>query len=109
MSGYPEIGAATILNKRQDDTKMQTPVSNVAQAVAETKAKKGLRPKNSYIERFPLRVHSAITIPMDAALKRLTGGHSLFTESDILRMALHSYLLANDPHYVDVMRGNGQA
>jgi len=109
MSGYPEIGAATILNRRQEDTRVQTPVSNVVQGVSGTKAKKGLRPKNSYIERFPFRVHSAITGPMDAALKRLTGGHSLFTESDILRIALHSYLLANDPHYAAVMQGNGHA
>ena len=45
---------------------------------------------------------------MGDALKQLTGGNSLLTESDIGRLALHSYLLANSPQYARVM-GNGNA
>jgi hypothetical protein len=53
-----------------------------------------------------MRFHCAITIAMNDSLKRLTGGNSLLGESDIGRLALHSYLMANDPAYVRVM-GNG--
>jgi hypothetical protein len=69
---------------------------------ASTTAKK---PRAKPIERFPLKFHFAITIAMGDALKRLTGGHALVSESDIGRLALHSYLLANDPHYARAMRG----
>jgi hypothetical protein len=85
-----------------DVTKTNTASPSAAQAGATLVAKK--RPKA--IERFPLRFHCAITIAMGDALKRLTGGNSLLTESDIGRLALHGYLLANDPLYVRAM-GNG--
>jgi hypothetical protein len=43
---------------------------------------------------------------MGDSLKRMTGGNSLMAESDIGRMALHNYLLANDPNYVRAMRND---
>ena len=46
-------------------------------------------------------------IAMGNSLKRLTGDNSLLSESDIGRLALHNYLLANDPLYIRAMRGNG--
>jgi hypothetical protein len=60
------------------------------------------------IEKFPLKYHFAITAAMGDALRRLTGSNSLLSESDIGRLALHSYLLANDPQYVRAL-GNGHA
>jgi hypothetical protein len=53
--------------------------------------------------RFPARFHMAISIPMADSLRRLTGGNALLAEADIGRLALHSYLVANDPHYARVM------
>jgi hypothetical protein len=44
---------------------------------------------------------------MGDALKRLTGNHSLLSESDVGRLALHSYLLSADGHYARLMRGGG--
>ena len=66
---------------------------------ARTPAKQRAKP----IERFPLKFHFAITLAMGDALKRLTGDNALLSESDIGRLALHSYLLANDPLYVRVI------
>jgi len=53
--------------------------------------------------RFPARFHMAISIPMADSLRRLTGGNALLAEADIGRLALHSYLVANDPHYARIM------
>jgi hypothetical protein len=44
---------------------------------------------------------------MAESLRRLTGGNSLLAESDIGRLALNAYLLANDPYYARLMRGGG--
>jgi hypothetical protein len=74
-------------------------------AAASTTAKK---PRAKAIERFPLKYHFAITAPMGAALKRMTGSNSLLSESDIGRLALHNYLLANDPYYLRVMQGGNR-
>jgi len=87
-------------------TTPNTATPNAAQVGPDTVAK-GARAKP--IERFPLRFHCAITIAMGNSLKRLTGHNCLLSESDVGRMALHNYLLANDPHYVRAMRGNGSA
>jgi len=38
----------------------------------------------------------------------LTGCNSLLSESDIGRLALHSYLTANDPQYVRAMNNGGR-
>jgi hypothetical protein len=87
-------------------TQPNTPSPSVAQAGAKPAAKK----RHTPIERFPLRFHCAITLAMGDSLKRLTGGNSLMSESDIGRLALHSYLLANDLQYARAMEiGNGHA
>jgi hypothetical protein len=82
-----------------DNTIPNTPSPTTAQVGAKPAAKR--RPKP--IERFPLRFHCAISIPMGDALKRLTGNNSLLSESDVGRLALHNYLLSNDPLYVRAM------
>jgi hypothetical protein len=48
----------------------------------------------------------AITGAMINSLRRLTGGNSLLAEADIGRLALHGYLLANDPLYQREIGGN---
>jgi hypothetical protein len=89
-----------------EGTKTDTQAASKTAVGASTKAKK----RHTPIERFPLRFHCAITIAMGDSLKRLTGGNSLLSESDIGRLALHSYLLANDSQYARAMEiGNGHA
>ena len=61
------------------------------------------------VVKFPLRFHCAITIAMGDSLRRMTGGNSLLSESDIGRLALHSYLLSNDPHYHRAMGGRSKS
>jgi hypothetical protein len=73
--------------------------ATAAPAAARNPAKRRAKP----IERFPLKFHFAITLAMGDALKRLTGSNALLSESDIGRLALHSYLLSNDPLYVRAM------
>jgi hypothetical protein len=85
------------------DTTPNTPSPTSAQASTKLAAKSRHKP----IERFPLRFHCAITSAMGDALKRLTGNHSLLSESDVGRLALHSYLLSADSHYARLMRGGG--
>ena len=58
------------------------------------------------IEKYPVKFHYSISIPMAESLRRLTSGPAgLLREVDIGRLALHSYLMANDPHYVRAMGG----
>jgi hypothetical protein len=57
------------------------------------------KPRPKPIERFPFKFHCAITKAMNDSLKRLAGGGALLAEADIGRLALHAYLLQNDPHY----------
>jgi hypothetical protein len=83
------------------DTILNTQGAGTAQVGAKKPARKS-------IERFPLRFHCAITPAMGDSIKRMTGNNSLLSESDVGRMALHGYLLANDPHYARVM-GHGRA
>jgi hypothetical protein len=72
---------------------------------ASTEAKK---PRSKAIVKFPVKFHFQITDAMADALSRLTGHNSLLNESDIGRLALHSYLCANDPQYVAALRnGHG--
>lgn len=72
---------------------------------APTKAKRRQGP----ISRFPLQCHMAITEEMNHSLLRLTGKGSLLTQSDIARLALHAYLMANDAQYVREIQGNAQS
>ena len=74
---------------------LHTQPARAAPADASTKAKA----RHKAVVRFPLRFHCAISLAMGRSLQRMTGSNSLVTESDIGRLALHSYLLANDPHY----------
>jgi len=80
-----------------------TQSATAAPAVASKKA----LPRHKPIERFPLKFHFAITLAMGDALKRLTGDNALLSESDVGRLALHSYLLANDPLYARALNGGG--
>ena len=51
------------------------------------------------VVRFPYQLHAGITPAMNRAIERLSAGNSLLAGADILRMALHHYLLTNDPNY----------
>jgi hypothetical protein len=84
-----------------DATTPNTPSPNAAQGGTKPAAKRRHKP----IERFPLRFHCAITIAMGNSLHRLTGSNCLLSESDVGRLALHNYLLANDPAYLRAMTG----
>jgi hypothetical protein len=77
-------------------TTPNTQATKPSAQAAETKARKPS-------VRFPARFHMAISIPMADSLRRLTGGNALLAEADIGRLALHSYLVANDPQYARVM------
>jgi hypothetical protein len=85
----------------QVDPTADTQSAGPAPRSATTKAKV----RQSPVVKFPLRFHCAITIAMGDSLRRMTGGNSLLSESDIGRLALHSYLLSNDPHYHRAMGG----
>ena len=61
------------------------------------------------VEKFPLKFHYAITEAMNASLQRMTGRNSLLSASDIGRLSLHSYLLANDPMYSRAINGGHHA
>jgi hypothetical protein len=87
---------------------MSMPANTASPSAAQVGTKPAAKKRHTPIERFPLRFHCAITIAMGDSLKRLTGDNSLLSESDVGRMALHGYLLANDPQYVRAM-SNGNA
>jgi hypothetical protein len=86
------------------DTAPHTHSATPAPDSASTKAKV----RHRAVVKFPLRFHCAISQAMGDSLRRLTGSNSLMAESDIGRIALHSYLLANDPYYARAMQqGHG--
>ena len=87
------------------DTAPHTHSATPAPDGASTKAKV----RHRAIVKFPVRFHCAISLAMGDSLRRMTGGNSLMSESDIGRIALHGYLLANDPYYARAMQqqGNG--
>ena len=87
-----------------DATTANTQPTAPAPDGASTKAKV----RHKAVVKFPLRFHCAISLAMGESLRRMTGGNSLMSESDIGRIALHGYLLANDPYYARAMQqGNG--
>jgi hypothetical protein len=47
----------------------------------------------------------SMSLEMSAALEQMSGKGSLFAEADIIRLAIHNYLLANSPQYQSKMRG----
>jgi len=61
------------------------------------------------IARFPYQAHAGITVAMNRSLERLTGGNALLAQADVIRMALHGYLLQNDPAYHRELGGNRNA
>jgi hypothetical protein len=63
------------------------------------------KPRKKAIERFPTRTTFSMSLEMAAALERQSGRGSLFAEADIIRLAIHNYLLAQDPFYGKQMRG----
>jgi hypothetical protein len=69
--------------------------TTVAAPAATSKTAKRSRP-----ERYPLKYHCSITPAMANSLRRLTGRNSIHDEADIGRMALHEFLLKNDPQYL---------
>lgn len=64
-----------------------------------TLVSKGRQSQETGKGRFPLKHTCRISEAMNRSLQRLTVNNSLFGEADIMRMALHSYLTANDPQY----------
>jgi hypothetical protein len=53
--------------------------------------------------KYPVKYHLSITVAMNDALARLSGDNSLATGAQIGRMALHQFLMANDPLYARQM------
>lgn len=87
-----------------DPNRADTQAAASAPAGTSTRAKV----RQKAIVRFPVRFHFAITLAMAQSLQRMTGGASLLAESDVGRIALHAYLLQNDPRYRQEMGvGNG--
>ena len=69
-----------------------------------TKAK----PRQRVAVRFPYQIHAGITPAMNRAIERLSAGNSLLAGADVLRLALHGYLLTNDPNYHrEISNGGG--
>jgi hypothetical protein len=55
--------------------------------------------RQSPLVRFPYQCHAAITAPMARSIERLSSGNSLKRNADILREALHLYLMHYDQAY----------
>lgn len=68
-----------------------------------TKAKS----RQKSVVRFPYQIHAGITPAMNRAIERMSAGNSLLAGADVLRMALHNYLLTNDPNYHRELSGGG--
>ena len=65
------------------------------------------RARQKAVVRFPYQIHAGITPAMNRAVERLSAGNSLLAGADVLRMALHHYLLTNDAHYRQELTGGG--
>jgi hypothetical protein len=65
------------------------------------------RTRQKAVVRFPYQIHAGITPAMNRAIERLSAGNSLLAGADVLRMALHHYLLTNDAHYRHELNSNG--
>ena len=79
--------------------------TTAAPAAAAPKAKV----RQKAITRFPYQHHAGVTPAMDRSIQRLSAGNSLLATADIIRMALHGYLLQNDPMYQREFTGNRNA
>jgi hypothetical protein len=65
------------------------------------------RTRQKAVVRFPYQIHAGITPAMNRAIERLSAGNSLLAGADVMRMALHGYLLQNDPSYRHELNGGG--
>ena len=65
------------------------------------------RRRQKAVVRFPYQIHAGITPAMNRAIERLSAGNSLLAGADVLRMALHGYLLQNDPNYRQELNNGG--
>jgi hypothetical protein len=65
------------------------------------------RTRQKAVVRFPYQIHAGITPAMNRSIERLSAGNSLLAGADVLRMALHHYLLTNDAHYHHELNSNG--
>lgn len=72
---------------------------------AEAQPKK--RKQRPMVSRFPSTMNFGITAEMAAAVQELCTPASPFTQSDVGRIALHSYLLGNSERYRRAIGGNG--
>jgi hypothetical protein len=81
-------------------------MSPTAAALNTATAEKAPAASKKRPEKYPAKFHLSITTAMDQSLQRLSSANSLATGAQIGRLALHLYLLANDPLYKRAM-GNG--
>ncbi len=65
------------------------------------------RTRQKAVIRFPYQIHAGITPAMNRAIERLSAGNSLLAGADVLRIALHGYLLQNDPYYARELNSTG--
>jgi hypothetical protein len=76
---------------------------NTGAPLGEPAATKKKRP-----EKYPVKFHLSITSAMNDSLARMSGGaNSIATAAQFGRLALHTFLLANDPVYARVVGANG--
>lgn len=76
------------------------PNPNIPASTVEAQA-----PKKRQV-KYPGKYYLSVTPAMNESLARLSGSNSLATAAQIGRLALHQFLLANDPIYARTM-GNG--
>jgi hypothetical protein len=77
---------------------------NTGATLGESAATRKKRP-----EKYPVKFHLSITLAMSDSLQRLSGGtHSIATAAQFGRLALHNFLLANDPVYARQVGANGR-
>jgi hypothetical protein len=89
---------------------MATATDMEAASSAPSAARTASKVRHRAVVRFPFQCHAGITPALNRAIERMTNGNSLLTASDIIRLALHAYLLGNDPQYrQEIGMGNGSA
>ena len=65
------------------------------------------RKQRPMVAKFPATMNFGITLAMAEGVQRLSPPSSPFTQSDIGRIALHSYLLSNDELYRRAIAADG--
>jgi len=79
-------------------------VSTQGGAVGQPKKRK----QRPMVAKFPATMNSGITLAMAEGVQRLCSPSSPFTQSDVGRIALHSYLLSNDELYRHAVSNGGK-